>query len=105
MIVDEFVVAGGDYMGVWEETPKSCLRAKQLGDKLSNEWEGKIHPTFIKNDRHVSLCMMDTAVDGSRPILRINVINARSLIEPTDSFNDNGSVENEILGELLRSIK
>jgi len=59
---------------------------------------GKIHPTFIKNDRHVSLYMMDIAADGSRPILRINVI-ARSPIESTNSFNDNDSVENENLGD------
>ncbi|KAK6786246.1 hypothetical protein RDI58_014771 [Solanum bulbocastanum] len=59
---------------------------------------GELHPTFIKNDRHVSLYMMDIAVDGSRPILRINVI-ARSPIEPTNSFNDNDSVENENLDD------
>ncbi|XP_049373974.1 uncharacterized protein LOC125839022 [Solanum verrucosum] len=41
---------------------------------------------------------MDIAADGSRPILRINVI-ARSLIEPTYSFNDNNLVENENLGD------
>ncbi|KAG5579852.1 hypothetical protein H5410_050479 [Solanum commersonii] len=44
------------------------------------------------------LYMVDIAVDGSRPILRINVI-ARSPIEPTDSFNDNDSVENENMGD------
>ncbi|KAG5580534.1 hypothetical protein H5410_051161 [Solanum commersonii] len=42
--------------------------------------------------------MLDIAADGSRPILRINVI-ARSPIEPTDSFNDNDSVVNENLGD------
>ncbi|KAG5592080.1 hypothetical protein H5410_042594 [Solanum commersonii] len=41
---------------------------------------GKIHPIFIKNDRHVSLYM--------------------PLIEPTNSFNgDNDSIENERLGD------
>uniref|UniRef100_M1DDE2 Mutator-like transposase n=1 Tax=Solanum tuberosum TaxID=4113 RepID=M1DDE2_SOLTU len=43
---------------------------------------------------------MDIAADGSRPILRINVI-ARSSIEPTNSFNNNDSVENENLGDQL----
>ncbi|KAK6791465.1 hypothetical protein RDI58_010546 [Solanum bulbocastanum] len=59
---------------------------------------GKIHPTLIKNDRHVSLYMMDIVVHGCRPILRINVI-VRSSIEPMNSFNDNDSVENDNLGD------
>ncbi|KAH0685844.1 hypothetical protein KY284_016397 [Solanum tuberosum] len=60
---------------------------------------GKIHATFIKNDRHVSLYMLDISIDGSRPTLRINV-NARPPIEPTNSFNgDNDSIGNERLGE------
>ena len=50
------------------------MRATQLGYKLSNEWEGEIHPTFIKNYSLVFLYMMDVAVDGSRPMLRINII-------------------------------
>ncbi|KAK6793804.1 hypothetical protein RDI58_007257 [Solanum bulbocastanum] len=37
------------------------------------------------------------ATDGSRPILRISI--ARSLIKPTNSFNDNDSIENENLGD------
>ncbi|KAG5615239.1 hypothetical protein H5410_015063 [Solanum commersonii] len=131
MIVAEFVVVDGDYMGVWEETPKSwycklfsktivpiALRNDSYDDMIANVIEagelacepdnlvisyqmngrGKIHPTFIKNDRHVSLYMMDIVVDGSRPILRTNVI-ARSPIEPTYSFNDNDSIENENLGD------
>ncbi|KAK6805711.1 hypothetical protein RDI58_003496 [Solanum bulbocastanum] len=58
---------------------------------------GKIHPTFIKNDRHVSLYMLDIGIDGSRPTLRIN-INVRPLIEPTNSFNgDNDSIRNKRL--------
>ncbi|KAK4730932.1 hypothetical protein R3W88_023920 [Solanum pinnatisectum] len=60
---------------------------------------GKIHPTFIKNDRHVSLYMLDIGIDGSRPTLRINV-NVRPPIEPTNSFNgDNDSIGNERLGD------
>ncbi|KAK4706767.1 hypothetical protein R3W88_033676 [Solanum pinnatisectum] len=132
MAVVEFVVASGDYMGVWEETPKSwywksfsktivpiALRRNGLyddmiasvikADELACEpgnlvisyqinGRGKIHPTFINNDRNVSLYMMDIVVDGCRPILRINVI-ARSSIELMNSFNDNDSVENENLGD------
>ncbi|XP_049406269.1 uncharacterized protein LOC125869914 [Solanum stenotomum] len=60
---------------------------------------GKIHPTFIKNDMHVSLYMLDIGIDGSRPTLRINV-NVRPPIEPTNSFNgDNDSIGNERLGD------
>jgi len=47
--------------------------------------------------------MMDIVVDGFRPILRTNVI-ARSPIEPTCSFNDNDSVENENLGDQPKEI-
>ncbi|KAH0746001.1 hypothetical protein KY285_007658 [Solanum tuberosum] len=42
--------------------------------------------------------MMYIVADGSRPILRINVI-AKSPIESTNSFNNNDSVENENLGD------
>nr|AAP45161.2 Transposase-related protein, putative [Solanum bulbocastanum] len=89
MTVAEFVVAGSDYIGVWEETPKSwnwksfskttlpiALRCNGSyddmiasvikADELTCEpndlvisyqmnGRGKIHPTFIKNDRHESL--------------------------------------------------
>ena len=133
MTVAEFVVAGGDYMGVWEETPKSwnwksfnkttvpiaLRRNGSYDDMIASVIEageltcepndlvisyqmngrGKIHPTFIKNDRHVSLYMLDIGIDGSRPTLRINV-NARPPIEPTNSFNgDNDSIGNERLGD------
>ncbi|PHT77872.1 hypothetical protein T459_15924 [Capsicum annuum] len=61
---------------------------------LMNE-RGKIHPTFINNDRHVSLYMLDVAADGSRPLLRINVITGFPIVplpQPTidkhDSFED-----------------
>ncbi|KAK6791009.1 hypothetical protein RDI58_010090 [Solanum bulbocastanum] len=60
---------------------------------------GKIHPTFIKNDRHVSLYMLDIDIDGPRPTLRIN-INVRLPIEATNSFNDDtDSIANERLGD------
>ncbi|KAG5600156.1 hypothetical protein H5410_031526 [Solanum commersonii] len=131
MAVTEFVVAGGDYMGVWEETHKSwnwksfskttmpiVLRRNSSYDDMiasvigeltcepndlviSYQMNGrrKIHPTFIKNDRHVSLYMLDIGIDGSRPTLRINV-NARPPIEPTNSVNgDNDSIGNERLGD------
>ncbi|KAK4723788.1 hypothetical protein R3W88_026567 [Solanum pinnatisectum] len=115
MIVAEFVVVGGDYMRVWEETPKSWYcksfsktivpialrRNGSYADMIASVIEaGELacEPGNL-NDRYVILYMMDIAADGSRPILRINVINARSPIEPTYSFNDNDSVENENLGD------
>ncbi|XP_049363287.1 uncharacterized protein LOC125828025 [Solanum verrucosum] len=43
--------------------------------------------------------MLDIGIDGSRPILRINV-NARPPIEPTNSYNDdNNFIGNERLGD------
>ncbi|KAK6794369.1 hypothetical protein RDI58_007822 [Solanum bulbocastanum] len=60
---------------------------------------GKIHPTFIKSDRHASLYMLDIGIDGSRPTLRINV-NVMPPIEPMNSFKgDNDSIGNERLGD------
>ncbi|KAK4708494.1 hypothetical protein R3W88_029419 [Solanum pinnatisectum] len=131
MTVAKFFVAGGDYMGVWEETPKnwywkffsntvvpivlrrngsydvmiaSVIEASELACEPSNlvisyqmNERGKIHLTLMIG-MHVSLYMMDIAADGSRPILRINVI-AKSPIEPKNSFNYNDSVENENLGD------
>ncbi|KAK6773582.1 hypothetical protein RDI58_028820 [Solanum bulbocastanum] len=59
----------------------------------------KIHSTFIKNDMHVSLYMLDIGIDVSRTTLRINV-NVRPPIEPTTSFNgDNDPIGNERLGD------
>ncbi|PHT84633.1 hypothetical protein T459_13076 [Capsicum annuum] len=56
---------------------------------------GKIHLTFINNDRHVSLYMLDVAVNGSRPLLRRNIVSGSSKISPPqppidehDSFED-----------------
>ncbi|KAG5629448.1 hypothetical protein H5410_001165 [Solanum commersonii] len=133
MVVTELVVAGDDYMEVWEKTPKSwnwksfskmtvpiALRRNGSYDNMiasvieageltcepndlvityQMNGRGKMHPTFIKNDRHVSLYMLDIGIDGSRHTLRIN-INVRPPIEPTNSFNcDNDSIEDERLGD------
>ncbi|KAG5575895.1 hypothetical protein H5410_056029, partial [Solanum commersonii] len=70
--------------------PSNLVISYQMNEREKN--------TFHINDRHVSLYKMDIAADGSRPILRINVI-AKSQIEPTNSFNNNDSVENENLGD------
>ena len=56
---------------------------------------GKIYLTFINNDHHMSLYMLDVAADGSRLLLRINVIPGPLTIPPPlpiidehDSFED-----------------
>ncbi|PHT49790.1 hypothetical protein CQW23_09537 [Capsicum baccatum] len=116
MTVAEVIIAGGDYMSVWEEGPKywnwkssskatmlillhrngsyndmirsviergelDCESKTVVISYLMNE-QGKIHPTFIKNDRHVSLYMLDVVADGSRPLLRINVIPESPTVPP-----------------------
>ncbi|PHU02667.1 hypothetical protein BC332_27918 [Capsicum chinense] len=95
-------------MGVWQKTPNvgienllarrncplCCIMVRSVieSGKLSCEPNDvaisylmnrreKIHSTFIRNDKHVSLYMLNVVVDGSRPILRINII-ARSPVPP-----------------------
>ncbi|PHT27894.1 hypothetical protein CQW23_32502 [Capsicum baccatum] len=59
---------------------------------------GKIYPTFIKNDRHVFLYMLDVIADGSRPLLRINVVPGSSIIPPPQPIIDEyNSFEDESL--------
>ncbi|PHT49789.1 hypothetical protein CQW23_09536 [Capsicum baccatum] len=50
--------------------------------------QGKIHPTFINNDQHVSLYMLDVDVDGSRPLLRITVVLRSPTIPPPQPIID-----------------
>ncbi|PHU03285.1 hypothetical protein BC332_28536 [Capsicum chinense] len=60
--------------------------------------QGKIHPMFINNDRHVSLYMLDISADGSRPLLRINIILESPTIPPPQStIAEHDSFEDEIL--------
>ncbi|KAM3235389.1 hypothetical protein P3L10_015425 [Capsicum annuum] len=62
-----------------------------------NGW-GKLHPTFINNDRQVSLYMLDVVADGSRPLLRINVIPGSPTIPPTQTtIEEHDLYENESL--------
>lgn len=87
--------------GLYADTIASVIEAGDITCE-SNELviiyqmnvKGKIHPTFIKTDRHVNLYMLNIGIDGSRHTLRINV-NVRPPIEPTYSFNgDNDSIVN-----------
>ncbi|KAH0739593.1 hypothetical protein KY290_038298 [Solanum tuberosum] len=97
--------------GSYDDMITSVIEADELTCKPNDlvisyqmNGRGKIHPTFIKNDRHVSLYMLDIGIDGSRPTLRINV-NVRPPIEPTNSFNgDNDSIGNERLGDHSKEI-
>ncbi|KAG5573032.1 hypothetical protein H5410_062798 [Solanum commersonii] len=110
MAVTEFVVAGmpialhrngsyDDMIANVIETSELTCEPNDLGISYQMNEREKMHPTFIKNDRHMSLYMLDIGIDGSRPTLRINV-NARPTIEPTNSFNgDNNSIGNERLGD------
>ncbi|XP_047264699.1 uncharacterized protein LOC124896879 [Capsicum annuum] len=50
----------------------SCDQNKVLISYLMNG-RGQIHPTFIRNDRHVELYMLCIDSDNSRPILRVKV--------------------------------
>ncbi|KAF3676589.1 Acetylornithine aminotransferase, mitochondrial [Capsicum annuum] len=72
-----------DYMvrSVIESGELDCEPKNVVISYVMNE-RGKIHPTFIKNDRHVSLYMFDVVVDGSRPLLRINVVPGSPTISP-----------------------
>ncbi|KAK6773581.1 hypothetical protein RDI58_028819 [Solanum bulbocastanum] len=95
MAVDEFVVAGGDYMGVWEETPKSwnwksfSKTTVPIASRRNGSYDDMIARVIKAN----------IGIDISRPTLRIN-INVRPPIEPTTSFNgDNDSIGNERLGD------
>ncbi|PHT48142.1 hypothetical protein CQW23_12350 [Capsicum baccatum] len=55
----------------------------------------KIYPTFIKNDRHVSLYMLDVVADDFR-LLRINVVAMSPvLLPPHLAVDDNDLVKHE----------
>lgn len=59
---------------------------------------GKIHPTFINNNRHVSLYMLDIAADGFRPLLRINIVLGSPTIPPPQpTIDEHDSFEDESL--------
>ncbi|KAK6792164.1 hypothetical protein RDI58_011245 [Solanum bulbocastanum] len=95
MAVTEFVVAGGDYMGEWEETPKNW------NWKYFNKTTVPIalRRNGLYDDMITSIIVADIGIDGFWPTLRINV-NMRLPIEPTNLFNgDNDSIGNERLGD------
>ncbi|KAM3290861.1 hypothetical protein P3S67_019150 [Capsicum chacoense] len=67
--------------GSYDDMVQSVIESGELECEPKNivisyvmNGRGKIHPTFINNDRHVSLYMLGVIANGSRPILRINVV-------------------------------
>ncbi|KAF3674232.1 hypothetical protein FXO37_06489 [Capsicum annuum] len=58
---------------VMESGELSCDQSEMVFSYLMNG-RGKIHPTFIKNDRHVELYMLCVDSDYSRPILWVKVV-------------------------------
>ena len=87
--------------GSYDDMIASLIEAGELACEpndlvISYQMNGreKIHPTFINNDRNVSLYMLDIGIYSSRPTLRIK-INVRPPIETTNSFDsDNDSIGN-----------
>ncbi|PHT59011.1 hypothetical protein CQW23_01374 [Capsicum baccatum] len=75
--------------GSYDDMVRSIIESGELECEPKNivisyvmNWRGKIHSTFINNDRHVSLYMLDVTADGSRPLLRINIIPGSPTIPP-----------------------
>ncbi|PHU29064.1 hypothetical protein BC332_01157 [Capsicum chinense] len=75
--------------GSYDNMVRSVIESGELEYKPKNivicylmNGQGKMHPTFINNERHVSLYMLDVAANGSRPLLRINIIPRSPTIPP-----------------------
>lgn len=58
---------------IMETGELSCDQKEVVISYLMNERE-KIHPTFIRNDRHVQLYMLCINSNNSKPILRVKVV-------------------------------
>ncbi|KAH0767967.1 hypothetical protein KY285_003838 [Solanum tuberosum] len=54
-------------------TAEGTALVKQAEDAASNK-KGNIHPSFITNDRHVGLYMLDVVPDGSRLVSWVKVV-------------------------------
>ncbi|PHT47416.1 hypothetical protein CQW23_11624 [Capsicum baccatum] len=84
---------------------RSIIESRELECKPKNivisyamNGRGKIHPTFINNDRHVSLYMLNVVADGSRPLLRVNIVLGSPTTRPPQStIDEDDSFENESL--------
>ncbi|KAF3613588.1 hypothetical protein FXO38_36153 [Capsicum annuum] len=91
--------------GSYDDMVRSVIESGELECEPKNimisyvmNGRGKIHSTFINNDRHVSLYMLDVAVDGSRPLLRINIVSGSPTIPPPEpTIDEDDSFEHESL--------
>ncbi|PHU09630.1 hypothetical protein BC332_21490 [Capsicum chinense] len=91
--------------GSYDDMVRSVIESGELECEPKNivisyvmNGRGKIHFTFINNDRHVSLYMLDVAVDGSRPLLRINIVLGSPTIPPPEpTIDEDDSFEDESL--------
>ncbi|PHT97824.1 hypothetical protein BC332_33250 [Capsicum chinense] len=78
--------------GELECEPKNVVISYVMNERV------KIYPTFINNDRHVSLYILDIAADGSRLLLRINIVPGSPTIQPPYStIDEHDSFEDESL--------
>ncbi|KAF3671608.1 Glucose-1-phosphate adenylyltransferase small subunit, chloroplastic [Capsicum annuum] len=91
--------------GSYNDMVRSVIESRELECEpknivigyVMNGW-GKIHPTFINNDRDMSLYMLDVAVNGSRPLLRINVVPGSPTIpRPQPTIDEHDLFEDENL--------
>ncbi|KAM3303951.1 hypothetical protein P3S67_014983 [Capsicum chacoense] len=85
-----------------ESDELSCDQREVLISYLMNG-RGKIHPKFIRNDRHVELYILCIDSDNSRPILRVKVFErsreeACTLAPPPPPNVDDTSTEYNFMG-------
>lgn len=101
--------------GLYDDIVASIIKSEDLRCGPSNlvisylmNGRRKIHPTFIKNYRHVEFYMLFVGLDGSRPILRINVLKRSQeeastsvlpLPPPPTPLVDDNSIEDEGMGD------
>ncbi|KAM3237668.1 hypothetical protein P3L10_012698 [Capsicum annuum] len=91
--------------GSYDDIVRSVIESGELECEPKNivisyvmNGRGKIHPTFINNDWHVSLYMLDVVADGSRPLLRINIIpESPTIPSPQPTINKHDSFKDESL--------
>ncbi|PHT27134.1 hypothetical protein CQW23_33262 [Capsicum baccatum] len=91
--------------GSYDDMAQSVIERGELESEPKNivisylmNGRGKIHPTFINNDRHVSLYMLDVSADGSRPLLRINVVSMSTTVPlPQPTIDEHISFEDKSL--------
>ncbi|KAF3626432.1 hypothetical protein FXO38_29260 [Capsicum annuum] len=96
--------------GSYADMVKSIMESGELSYEQSEvvisylmNGRGKIHPMFIRNDRHVKLYMLYVDSDNSRPILRVKVIGrsqrkASTSVPPPPLAVDDTSTKYDCMG-------